>query len=89
MLRRNGTLHLVTVVRVPDDLPLRKSRDFARMQAYKNLLAFVTGGTLHSRIVALTETILSPDESSRRVRRRKHLEQTVQGECRFIEPSSQ
>ena len=89
MLHRNGEPYLVTVVRVPDDLPLRQSRDFARMQAHKNLLAFVTGGNLRNRIVALNETVLSPEESSRRVRRRKYLERTVRGGCRFIEPSAQ
>ena len=85
-LRRGGALHLVTVVRVPEKLPPPQDLQAARMQAYRNLLYFVSGGRLKSRIATLSETISTPDEFHRRRRKRKKLENAISGHCRFLEP---
>jgi len=85
-LRRGGVLHLATVVRVPETLPFQRQREFARIQAGKNLLAFVSGGTLEHRLIKLTETAVSPEQSSHRVRTRGRLKNSVAGSCRYLEP---
>ena len=85
-LRRCGTLHLVTAVRVSESLTPPRRAEFARIQAVKNLLTFVGGGKVELQLVRLTEVSSSQEGTSRRVRRRKQLKNAAAGSCRFLEP---
>lgn len=83
----SGTALLLTVAVTPPGLPESRKLTFARNQAYRNLIAFVSGGKLEQQLTVLNE-IFSSDKGELQARRskRKELESTVKGEFQFIEP---
>ena len=87
LLKQEANTFLISAVFVPEKLPSSKKLTFARNQAYKNMIAFISGGKLEHQLVSISKSIASDrdGDSVRRIKR-KNLEKTIQGEFQFIEP---
>ena len=90
MFHEQGTTYLLTVAIVPGNLSKNQKLTFARNQAYKNMIAFISGGKFEQNLTVLTESSSSYDgeKRSRRIKR-KNIESAVKGEFQFIEPQAQ
>ena len=90
LFRAGETALLLTVALAPGSMmPPNRKFTFARNQAYKNLIAFISGGKLDEQLTVVTKSISSGQgENSSRRTKRKNLESAVKGEFQFIEPQA-
>lgn len=87
LLKTDNFSYLVTVSIVPAKFPPSRRLIFGRNQAYKNMIAFISGGKLDQQLIAVTKKFSSSDgQSSFRQKKRKKLEASVKGNFQFIEP---
>jgi hypothetical protein len=87
MIVHNGSNHIITVVCASEKMSYSNRLTFARNHAYKNIIAFISGGKLEHQLTVLSETQISSDgTTSARRRKRKELEASIQGEAKFITP---
>lgn len=87
LIKAKDVSYLVTAAIVPINLTPVRRLAFARNQAYKNMIAFISGGNLDQQLISVSERFSSSDglHKSKRVKR-KNLEASVKGDSRFIEP---
>lgn len=87
LIDNNTSKQLLTVAVVPNNLPPSRKLTFARNQAYKNFIAFISGTKLEQQLTVISEHVSSNKEKSlSRKSKRKNLEASIKGEFQFITP---
>ena len=83
-----GKNNLLTVVSVKKNIPASRKLIFARNQAYKNLLGFISGEHLEQQLSVLSENLMINGQYQSQRKKIKELEATVKGTFQFIEPQA-
>lgn len=86
LLDVNEIPYLITAVLVPGKQPPSKQLIFARKQAHKNMIAFVSGGKLENQLVSITRSFTSDEQNDFRISERRKLTNKINGEFKFIQP---
>lgn len=87
LLKAGQTPFLLTAVAVPLRLPGSRKLIFARNLAYRNLIAFISGGKLEHQLAVLTEELRSnSDKNVFRRNKRKKQTMALKGHVDYLEP---
>jgi len=89
LFKQNGENLLLTVAAVPAKQPRNKQLIFAKTQAQKNFVSFISGGKLEHQLNRIAETYSSSNgENYSRSEKRKNLTTFINGEFQFLKPDA-